>query len=121
MMLVILFGCVVALGIVIFGRRWAASRPPSHIYWWGFVGTIVLWCLAAYVVKESCLLHSGELGPCVGRFASMDGLAVGALLYLAIGWTFPVIAFVFAIWQSRRKRRHREGQAQQGSSACQSR
>ena len=95
-MLALLFGCVVALGVVIFGRRWVASRPPSHVYWWGFVGTTALSCLAAYVVAESCFLHSGQLGPCVGRFASMDSLAGAALLYLAIGWALPIVMLVFA-------------------------
>lgn len=101
----LLLVCIVSLGVAIFGGNWAAARPPSHAYWWGFFVTAALWCLAAYAISRTCALPTE--GPCVSELHLPKIMAGVSLYYFFIGWTLPFIAFVFATWQSLRKLQQR--------------
>lgn len=85
-------------------RRTPFRQLPAHSRAWRvFAISAVLWVAAAYVFQDSCLLHSGQTGPCVQRFDWPGWLALTATIYVSVGMVVPIASFVIACVLSVRR------------------
>jgi hypothetical protein len=64
--------------------------------WWVFAVSALLWVGAASVTADSCLLHSGQTGPCRSSVLWPEWLAVLSVFYLGLGVIVPIASFVIA-------------------------